>query len=205
MKKALVIANMMFASVTVFGMVPNDGRCDQQIGNHSNMKNMKDISPAKKIGSLWAEIIDGYEKFFNTINEDGNNPMQVAKKKEELKIKLDKALKTSQSGLKHNKWVQEEVKQILSQITSEDIWEYIKKSHISSSSREDSYEIEKSAKKKAKDFFILISNKNLCFFPVRIAPCFVSSAQAPDHLASVKHHESSLPPLCLLFPSKQSH
>ena len=73
MKKALVIANMMFASVTVFGLVPNDGRCDQQIGNHSNMKNMKDISPAKKIGSLWAEIIDGYEKFFNTINEDGNN------------------------------------------------------------------------------------------------------------------------------------
>ena len=49
---------------------------------------------------------------------------------------------------------------------------------------------------------ILIPDRNLGFFPARKLPYCVSSAQAPDRLASVKHHESSLPSLHLLFPSK---
>ncbi|MBO7537210.1 MAG: hypothetical protein J6T29_02615 [Alphaproteobacteria bacterium] len=160
MKKALIIANMIFASATVWGMVPNDGRCDHQTGNHFNMKNLKEeienikeISPAKKSESLYTEIIDGYEKFFNTTNEAGYTPMQVAKNRENQIIKVKNFFETVQADSKDDKFLPKEIKLLVSKLKFEDIFDYVKKSQIQKQkpSTENCSIIEESAKKKAKN------------------------------------------------------
>ena len=52
MKKALIIANMMFASVTSWGMMPNDNSA-QQTGNRGSVFNMSDIKKEiEEIGKI---------------------------------------------------------------------------------------------------------------------------------------------------------
>lgn len=69
MKKALVIANMMFASATVFGTMPNDGR-GRQIDNYCSAFNMDDIRrEVKEIETIETKLkVEDYTEIRQTDN-----------------------------------------------------------------------------------------------------------------------------------------
>lgn len=62
----------------------------------------------------------------------------------------------AQSGLEKNEYIPEEIKLIYREIKDDDILKYAEKFFISSHLKIDGHQIEKSAKKKAKDFFFQV-------------------------------------------------
>ena len=119
MKKALIIANMMFASATVWGM------------DHLDIQE-KEIS-----------VISRFE-----------NISQLNSRKNEFKELVSYA----KSGLKNNTHISNAAKWIFAGLDGDDVWDQIKLDKLrqmlpQSCWKEDSLEIEKRAKAKAKRFF----------------------------------------------------
>ncbi|MBO7454119.1 MAG: ankyrin repeat domain-containing protein [Alphaproteobacteria bacterium] len=91
MKKALVIANMLFASATVWGMVPNDVN-DRQAGNRGSVFDMSDIHrEVEEIGN--AETKLKIEDYAEPEKTDNIRLMDALKANEPEKVRIKKVKK----------------------------------------------------------------------------------------------------------------